>query len=276
MQKLTARELSAAGLIAALYTILCLAFAPISFAVYQVRVAEALAVLPFLTRAAIPGLYIGCLLANTFGAQGWHDIVIGPLVTLAAAIVTRWTYHLGDAVAVRILSFLTVVIMWVGSVFLLSSFETTLRTGVGIILSLASFAPVILLARKGGSSDVGTPRYVWWLAGVALVLAFISAFLMRTTDNPYFLITGTLLLAAALSGVGLMTWTWRTGYSPSILIAPLPPVVFNAFGVSLYLAPLYGYNYWFSVQMVGVGELIACYLIGLPLLLAMRRRSIFM
>jgi uncharacterized membrane protein len=64
------------------------------------------------------------------------------------------------------------------------------------------------------------------------------------------------------------------GTNPSLLIAPLPPVLLNAFGVSLYLAPLLGFSYWFSVQMVGVGQLIACYLIGVPLLMALKRRNI--
>jgi len=144
-----------AGLIAAVYLLLSLIFYPISFGVYQVRVAEALTVLPFLTGAAVPGLYVGCLLANIFGGMGWQDVVFGSLLTLVAAILTRMT--------VRI--------------------------------------------RRG------------WL------------------------------------------------------VAPLPPVVINAFGVSLYLAPIIGVGYWFSVQMIGVGQLVSCYAIGLPLLRLLQKRS---
>jgi len=49
-------------------------------------------------------------------------------------------------------------------------------------------------------------------------------------------------------------------------------VLINAFGVSLYLAPMAGFDYWFSVQMIGVGQLIACYLLGLPLLRLLQKR----
>ena len=59
MTNYTLREISLAGLVAAAYTVLSLVLAPISFGVYQIRVAEALTVLPFVSRAAIPGLFIG-------------------------------------------------------------------------------------------------------------------------------------------------------------------------------------------------------------------------
>ena len=53
--------------IAALYVVLTLVFAPISFGPVQVRIAEALCILPMFTPAAIPGLFIGCLIANGIG-----------------------------------------------------------------------------------------------------------------------------------------------------------------------------------------------------------------
>ncbi len=162
MRKFTIKDLSIAGLVAAVYAVLSLIFQPISYGVYQVRIAEALTVLPFLTPAAIPGLYIGCLLANILGGMGWMDIVIGPLITLVAAFFTYW----------------------------LSTIKNIKK-------------------------------------GMLLVLA------------------------------------------------PLPPVVLNAFGVSAYLAPIIGVGFWFCVQMIGIGQLAACYAIGLPLLLILRRRKIF-
>ena len=51
------------AMIAAMYVALTCVFAPISFREVQVRVAEALTILPVFTPAAIPGLFIGCLLA---------------------------------------------------------------------------------------------------------------------------------------------------------------------------------------------------------------------
>ncbi|MGI5848472.1 MAG: QueT transporter family protein [Christensenellales bacterium] len=77
-----------AGIIAALYFALTVAVAPISYGQLQIRVSEALCVLPFFTAAAIPGLFIGCLLANILSFLGIFDIVFGSLATLIAAIIT--------------------------------------------------------------------------------------------------------------------------------------------------------------------------------------------
>ncbi len=75
------------AVIAALYATLTLAFAPISFGIVQFRIAEALTVLPYFTPAAIPGLYIGCLIANIFSGNIF-DIIFGSLATLFAAILS--------------------------------------------------------------------------------------------------------------------------------------------------------------------------------------------
>ena len=75
-----------AALIAALYVVLTEIFAPISFGPMQVRIAEILTILPLFTPAAIPGLFIGCLLANMIaGAIVW-DVVFGSLATLIGAV----------------------------------------------------------------------------------------------------------------------------------------------------------------------------------------------
>lgn len=76
-----------ASVIAAIYVILLILFAPISFMAIQVRVAEALSVLPFFTSAAIPGLFLGCLLGNLLAGADVLDIVIGSMTTLIAALM---------------------------------------------------------------------------------------------------------------------------------------------------------------------------------------------
>lgn len=84
------RDITHAALIAAVYVALTLAFAPISFAAVQLRVSEALTVLPILTPAAVPGLFIGALIANALGSPfGIVDVVLGSLLTLGAAVGTR-------------------------------------------------------------------------------------------------------------------------------------------------------------------------------------------
>ena len=82
------RFITEAAAIAAMYATLTIFFAPISSGEIQVRIAEALTILPFFTTAAIPGLFLGCFIANIFGGQGLYDMALGPLATLVAALIT--------------------------------------------------------------------------------------------------------------------------------------------------------------------------------------------
>lgn len=75
-----------AAIIAALYAALTLLLMPFSYGVMQVRVSEALTILPLFTPAAIPGLFIGCLLSNLLGPNGMLDMVCGSLASLLAAV----------------------------------------------------------------------------------------------------------------------------------------------------------------------------------------------
>ena len=81
-----------AAAIAAVYVVLTLVFAPISYGEVQIRVAEALTILPFFSPAAIPGLFIGCLIANTIGGSIIPDIIFGSIATLLGAIGT-WMFR---------------------------------------------------------------------------------------------------------------------------------------------------------------------------------------
>lgn len=85
------RFLTQASLIAAIYSALCLLLQPISFGFggVQLRVAEALTLLPVLMPAAVPGLTVGCLLSNIMGGATFLDVVFGTLTTFAAAVLTR-------------------------------------------------------------------------------------------------------------------------------------------------------------------------------------------
>ena len=82
------RYLTTAVMIAAMYVVLCIALRPFSYGEVQVRVAEALTILPYFTSAAIPGLFIGCIIANLLGGSIMLDVVFGSLATLLAAIFT--------------------------------------------------------------------------------------------------------------------------------------------------------------------------------------------
>lgn len=142
------------AIIAALYAVITILLAPISYGPLQVRVSEALTVLPFLTTTAIPGLFVGCLVANIYGGLGMQDIMFGSLATLIAAYLT-----------------------------------------------------------------------------------------------------------------------WRM---PKAYLAPLPPVIVNAVIVAAYLSGLAGLPYWLTALYIALGELVACYLLGYPLLLLIQRNKALM
>jgi uncharacterized membrane protein len=151
---LSTRYIAQVSIIASLYAALTIALAPISYGPLQARISESLTVLPFLTPAAIPGLFIGCVVANVYGGLGIYDIVGGSLCTLLAAYLT---------------------------------------------------------------------------------------YLLSRTKQP--------------------------------LLAPLPPVLINALGVSSYLHILFQVPYWFNVANIAAGEIIACFVIGYPLLLVILKRE---
>jgi len=151
------RFLTRTAAVAGVYATLTLVLAPISFGPLQVRVAEGLTVLPYFAAPAVPGLFLGCALANVIGGFGWPDVVFGSLATLLAALLT------------------------------------------------------------------------WGLGR------------LRTTPPPY--------------------------------LVPLPAVVINALVVPAYLAVLLNLPYGLTLAQVGAGQLAACYGLGYPLLLLLRRRE---
>ena len=77
--------LAQGAMIAAIYVVLTILFAPISFGPVQFRIAEALCILPFFTPAAVPGLFVGCLLSNLLCGAMPLDVVFGSLATLIGA-----------------------------------------------------------------------------------------------------------------------------------------------------------------------------------------------
>lgn len=80
-----------AAMIAALYVVLTFIANALGLAssAIQIRFSEALTILPYFTPAAIPGLFIGCLLSNVMTGCALPDIIFGTLATLIGAIFTR-------------------------------------------------------------------------------------------------------------------------------------------------------------------------------------------
>lgn len=99
--KVLTLRLTRGAAIAALYVILTLlsALFGLSGGVIQFRISEALCILPMFLPEAIPGLFIGCILANLLtGAVVW-DIIFGALATLIGAVGARLLRKLPDALA---------------------------------------------------------------------------------------------------------------------------------------------------------------------------------
>lgn len=85
--------LTQAAMIAAIYVVLTYVFAPFSFGEVQIRISEALTILPLFTPAAIPGLFVGCLVGNILGGAILPDIIFGSIATLIGAIGTYMLRH---------------------------------------------------------------------------------------------------------------------------------------------------------------------------------------
>nr|MBQ8253490.1 QueT transporter family protein [Lachnospiraceae bacterium] len=87
-----------AAMIAALYVVLTFLSNALGLAngAIQLRISEALTVLPFFTPAAIPGLFVGCLLSNILTGCAPFDILFGSIATLLGAVGTwllkRWKW----------------------------------------------------------------------------------------------------------------------------------------------------------------------------------------
>ena len=94
MKKKSTAYLAQAAVIAAVYAVLTYFLQPLSFSGGQLRLSEALTVLPVLTPAAVPALTIGCFISNLASPFGAVDIVLGTAATLIAAIFSRLTRNI--------------------------------------------------------------------------------------------------------------------------------------------------------------------------------------
>ncbi len=90
--------LTTAAIIAALYVVLTGVSAMLGLAsgVIQVRLSEVLTILPYFTPAAVPGVTVGCLLANLLTGAPLPDILFGTLASflgvLGARLLRKYKY----------------------------------------------------------------------------------------------------------------------------------------------------------------------------------------
>lgn len=158
------RFIAEVGIIAALYAVLTIVVAPISYGPMQIRISEALCVLPYFTAAAVPGLFIGCLIANGFGlvlgsSLGLMDVIVGSAATLAAAWLAaktriRWLVPL-PAVVLN-----AALVPWTLSVMLgLPYWINVLWVGAGQIVACYGLGyPLLLILNRRRSVLFGLSR----------------------------------------------------------------------------------------------------------------------
>ena len=104
------RKLVRCGVVAAIYVVLCMALQPLSYGAVQVRVAEALCLLPVFGAEYIAGVVLGCFLANLLGST-IVDVIFGTLATLLACITNGISVGIGELISCTVLGVLLVKII---------------------------------------------------------------------------------------------------------------------------------------------------------------------
>lgn len=138
-----------AAAIAAIYVVLTVVFAPISFGEVQIRFAEALTVLPYFTPAAIPGLFIGCIIGNFMGGAIPVDIICGSLATLIGALVSyklRKTKYLVPIPPILANTIIVPFVLYYGYGINLPIPFMMLTVGAGEVLSCGVLGLIVLFA----------------------------------------------------------------------------------------------------------------------------------
>lgn len=152
MQKsweITSRYIARVGIIAALYVAVTFTFSAISYGQVQVRLAEALTLLPMVMPEAVLGLFIGCLLANLLGPWGAVDIIFGSLTTLIAAFITYRFRYTAIAYLSPILLNAFGVSLYLYAFFRIPYWITVFYIGAGqAVAVLALGIPLLRLVKK--------------------------------------------------------------------------------------------------------------------------------
>ncbi|MBQ6834938.1 MAG: QueT transporter family protein [Lachnospiraceae bacterium] len=149
MKENKTRNLVYGALIAAIYIVLTMMFRPISFGPIQFRISEILCVLPYFTPAAIPGVFIGCLISNMLGGAMMMDVVFGSLATLIGALGSYFLRGNRYLVSLPPIVSNTLIIPWVlkfayGSEDMI--WYMMITVGIGEILAIGVLGQFLLTA----------------------------------------------------------------------------------------------------------------------------------
>ena len=156
----TTGRITQGAAIAAVYVALTMIVAPIAFGPVQFRISEALCVLPYFLPSAVPGVTVGCFLANLLCGAAPLDVVFGSIATLIGAV---GSYYLGKKnkwlVCLPPILSNTIIVPWVlryayGSIDLIP--YAMLTVGIGEILAIGVLGNLLLLALERNHRAVFT------------------------------------------------------------------------------------------------------------------------
>lgn len=137
-RSINTKALCLSGIIAALYAALTLMLPVLSYGAWQCRLSEALTLLPLVLPQSVPGLAVGCLVANLLSPVGIWDVLFGTLATLLAAI---GTYALRQkpllAASCPVISNGLIVGLMLSVVYSLPPVLTIIQVAVGEALAVA-------------------------------------------------------------------------------------------------------------------------------------------
>lgn len=147
------KYLTKAGLIAAIYVVLVAIQIPLgqlAFGPIQLRIAEGLTLLPLVESAAIPGVFIGCLISNlmliSISGFGLIDIFGGSLITLLAAYLTSKMPNKTLGILPPVILNGLIVSIWVSYFTKVPYWYTVLGISAGELISVALFGNIMFIA----------------------------------------------------------------------------------------------------------------------------------
>lgn len=151
------QRLVSAAIIGALYAVLTMVLAPISYGPVQCRVSEALCILPFFLPHTAWGLFFGCAIANIASAAGLPDIIFGSLATLLACLGTAYCGRYGR----KLLACLMPVLC---NGIIVGAMLTVVIAGLDPVRNFGAFAVFALQVALGEAAVmfiVGLPLLSW-------------------------------------------------------------------------------------------------------------------
>ena len=157
--KINTRNLITAAVVGALYAVLTMVLAPISYGALQFRVSEVLCILPFFMPSTAWGLFVGCIVANLMSTAGVLDVVFGSLATLITCLCIAWCGKMGNTLKARLLACFMPVI-WNGLIV-----GATLTIALAGLNPLTHFGAFLVFAGEVALGELG----VMYLIGLPLM-----------------------------------------------------------------------------------------------------------